>query len=262
MRSLWMFFKSNKYLCGKGRRTRNGFSEPLQRMCEEVSGGYSAMISATTAASRQSQSTVKEVFDELKQKIEQVDNELKDQGRRRKTPIYKEYAPIIARFMPINFVCGELCKHFPKDQTLIRWALENKYKDLSKANADNTEEESSIHLHKVIANEGKNVVEQKALDIEIEKDGRLIQLKDKLKESEERNEKLHEHLSKQQVRIVRVNSEQCKKVAKLMGIPPDIIDTVKEIPTEIYEVIDGEDLWTIMDHYPTNEELEEMGLSI
>ena len=220
------------------------------------------MTAAATTTSQESSSTIKDVFDELKQKIEQVDSELKDIGRRRKTPIYKEYAPIIARFMPTNFVCGELCKHFPKDQTLIRWALDNKYKDLSKANADNTEEESSIHLHKVIANEGKNVVEQKPLDTEVEKDGRLIQLKYKLKESEERNEKLHEDISKQQLRIVRVNLEQCKKIAKLIGIPPDIIDTVKEMPPDIYEVIDGEDVWTIMDHYPTNEELEEMDLPI
>ncbi|MBV9176942.1 MAG: hypothetical protein JO297_07875 [Nitrososphaeraceae archaeon] len=76
----------------------------------------------------------------------------------------------------------------------------------------------------------------------------------------ERNEKLQEDLRRQQVRIVRVSLGQCKKIAKLMGIPEDIIESIKETCTDIYEVIDGEDLWTIMDHYPTNEQLEQMGV--
>ena len=47
-----------------------------------------------------------------------------------------------------------------------------------------------------------------------------------------------------------------------MGIPTDIIDNVEESATEIYAIIDGEEIWTIIDHYPTMGELEEMGLPV
>ncbi|MBV9176507.1 MAG: hypothetical protein JO297_05670 [Nitrososphaeraceae archaeon] len=111
-------------------------------------------------------------------------------------------------------------------------------------------------------NGSQNIQKEKSLDIGVEKDGRLMQLKDKLKEYEERNEKLQEDLRRRQVIIVRISLCECKKIVKLMGIPPDIFDNVEESATDIYAVIDGEEIWMIMDHYPTMDELEEMGLPI
>ena len=118
--------------------------------------------------------TITEVFDSLKDKIGAINNEAKDFMRKKKTPIYRNYAPLLAKFMPRNFVCGELCKHFPEDKTLIRWALDNEYKDLNKLS-----EESSSHSQQVSVNDDNNVPEDKH-DPEVETDGRIIKLKEKI----------------------------------------------------------------------------------
>jgi hypothetical protein len=83
---------------------------------------------ATTTSSlpQQSPPTVKDITDELKEKIDQIEKDLKDQGKMRKRSIYREYADLIANFIPAEMVCDEICKYFPKDERIIRHALDNK----------------------------------------------------------------------------------------------------------------------------------------
>lgn len=113
-----------------------------------------------------------------------------------------------------------------------------------------------------VGNGSQNIQKEKSLATEVEKDDKLTQLKDKLKEYKERNEKLQEDLRRRQVIIVRISLRESKKIAKLIGIPPDIIDNVEESAADIYAIIDGEEIWMIMDHYPTMDELKEMGLPV
>lgn len=107
-----------------------------------------------------------------------------------------------------------------------------------------------------VRNGSQNVQKEESLDTEAGK------LKGNLKECEERNKKLQEDLRRRQVIIVRISLRECNKIAKLMGIPQDMIDNVEEPATDIYAIIDGEEIWTIVDHYPTKDELEEMGLPV
>jgi cell division protein FtsB len=225
---------------------------------------------ATTLSSlpqQESLSTIKNIIDELKEKIEQIEKELKDQGRNRKSPIYQEYADLISNYMPVEMVCDKICKHFPKDERIIRYALADKYKRSSKVRATKTEPETSTtttkntksreiptfeknvidECGKFSANNSKNVLEEqekKVLDFEIENEAKAIQqLKDENAELKDRVDHLQQKIRKMQ--------GYCSKIY-------DIIQRKEDDATIVCLIIDGSELLEVIDHYPKDEELKVM----
>jgi hypothetical protein len=225
---------------------------------------------------QESLSKIKNIIDELKEKIEQIEKELKDQGRNRKKPIYQEYADLIANYMPVEMVCDEICKHFPKDKRIIRYALDNKYKLASKIRTTKTKPETSTtttkntkskqtptieknvidECGKFSADNSKNVIEEqkkKVLDFEIENEVKAIQqLKDENAELKDRVDHLQLKIRKMQVRIVTVTSSYCNKIYDIVQRKEDDDATI------VCLIIDGSELLEVIDHYPKDEELKAM----
>ena len=103
---------------------------------------------------------------------------------------------------------------------------------------------------------GKNITAEqemdKSLNSEIEKDGgRMIieQLKDENTELKDRVGHLEQKMAETKIRIVTATPSYCKKIYD--------ISQRKENAT-VCLIIDGSDLFGVIDHYPTTEELENM----
>ena len=96
----------------------------------------------------------------------------------------------------------------------------------------------------------------KSLNSEIEKDKRMMiiqQLKDENTELKDRVGHLEQKMAETQVRIVTATPSYCKKIHDISQRKENAI---------VCLIIDGSDLFGVIDHYPTNKELENMIASI
>jgi hypothetical protein len=93
---------------------------------------------------------------------------------------------------------------------------------------------------------------EESLSSEIEKDcGRMMiiqQLKDENTELKDRVGHLEQKMAETKIRIVTATPSYCKK----------IYDMAQKENTIVCLIIDGSDLFGVIDHYPTTKELENM----
>lgn len=114
--------------------------------------------------------------------------------------------------------------------------------------SDECEKVSTVYCKNVTAEQEMD----KSLNSEIEKDKRMMiiqQLKDENTEPKDRVGHLEQKMAETQVRIVTATPSYCKKIYDI---------SQRKENTIVCLIIDGSDLFGVIDHYPTNEELENM----